>query len=90
MDKQPLTITMPTDVWDETKAKIAELGDKVKSQREHIIEITTYSKETLAKIKAQAIRDMVSSMLPKFGGINSKLVVKNMYEYADKLEQDDE
>ena len=79
-------VTEWTIITGQQEVEIAELGDKVKSQREHIIEITTYSKETLAKIKAQASRDILDTV-PCYN--DEEYYRQRIIEHLDKLEQDD-
>ena len=63
-------------------AEIAELKAEIEELHLH-----PNLDKSIVQFKANAIKEMLSSMLPKFAGIQSKLVVKDMYHYADNLEQ---
>ena len=80
MDKQPLTITMTTDVWDETKAKIAELEALTKSEYMFMGQI--------GKHDAQVIRDMVArATYIVFAHDKEALLIEDILADADKLER---
>ncbi len=68
------------------EAEIAELKEKLIS-KQHVIDAST--KMILAQniSKADAIREMLSTLLKKQGYIHAKVTFNMMQEYADTLEK---
>jgi len=73
-------------LYEDAQSVITELMYKLSVNEKKL----TYWENIMSEVKVNTIREMVSSMLPKFAGVNSKLVVKDIEEYTNNLSKNGE